>query len=325
MIDKFGRKVNYLRLSVTDRCDLRCNYCMPKKNSQLFPKSEILSLDDLKRITNVLINLGIKKIRITGGEPLIRKDISQFLEFISSLKHQGLEEVLITTNGTQLKRYAKKISDLGIKKINISLDSLSSKKFKFLTNGGNLTDVLNGIYEAKKHKLDIKINTVLLKDFNENEILKMVKWCADNNFKQTFIEVMPVGKVDLQRSNQFLPVSFAKEKIKKAFGLDPIFFKTNGPSRYYQTKKLNNIIGFISPLTNNFCSTCNRIRITSNGVLYPCLGDNGSSNLTKILKLDDNKLSEKIRHIVFNKPEKHFFTVDDKTYINNRYMNTTGG
>ena len=325
MIDKFGRKVNYLRLSVTDRCDLRCNYCMPKKNSKLYPKSEILSLNDLKRITKILISLGIKKIRVTGGEPLIRKDINQFLEYICSLKQKGLEEVLITTNGTQLKKYAKKISELGIKKINVSLDSLNSKKFKFLTNGGNLTEVLNGIYEAKKHKLDIKINTVLLKDFNDNEILKMVKWCADNNFKQTFIEVMPVGKLDLQRSDQFLPVSFAKEKIKKVFGLESIFFKTNGPSRYYKTIKLSSVIGFISPLTDNFCSTCNRIRVTSNGILYPCLGDNGSASLVDILKFDDNELSKKIRNIVFNKPERHFFSIDDQTYINNRYMNTTGG
>ncbi len=325
MIDKFGRKVNYLRLSVTDRCDLRCNYCMPKKNMFLYPKSEILSLNDLKRITKILISLGIKKIRITGGEPLIRKDIIEFLEYICSLKQKGLEEVLITTNGTQLKKYAKKISDLGIKKINISLDSLNSKKFKFLTNGGNLTEVLNGIYEAKKSKLDVKINTVLLKDFNENEILKMVKWCADNNFKQTFIEVMPVGKLNLQRSNQFLPVSFVKEKIKKEFGLEPIVFKSNGPSRYFKTNKLSNIIGFISPLTNNFCSTCNRIRVTSNGVLYPCLGDNESTNLVDILKFDDNEISKKLKNIIFNKPEKHLFSINDKTYINNRYMNTTGG
>ena len=325
MIDKFGRKVNYLRLSVTDRCDLRCNYCMPKKNTFLYPKSEILSLNDLKRITRILISLGIKKIRVTGGEPLIRKDIGEFLEYICSLKQKGLEEVLITTNGTQLKKYAKKISDLGIKKINISLDSLNSKKFKFLTNGGNLTEVLNGIYEAKKNKLDVKINTVLLKDFNENEILKMVKWCADNNFKQTFIEVMPVGKLNLQRSNQFLPVSFAKEKIKKEFGLDPIFFKSNGPSRYFKTNKLSNIIGFISPLTDNFCSTCNRIRVTSNGVLYPCLGDNGSTNLVDLLKFDDNDISIKLKNVIFNKPEKHLFSINDKTYINNRYMNTTGG
>ena len=166
-----------------------------------------------------------------------------FLNIYVHLNKKGLEEILITTNGTQLKKYAKKISDLGIKKINVSLDSLDTKKFKFLTNGGNLTEVLNGIYEAKKYKLDVKINTVLLKDFNENEILKMVKWCADNNFKQTFIEVMPVGKLDLQRSDQFLPVSFAKEKIKKEFGLDPIIFKTNGPSRYFKTNKLSNIIG----------------------------------------------------------------------------------
>ena len=310
MIDKFGRKVNYLRLSVTDRCDLRCNYCMPKKFTTL-SKIRNFIIGDLKRITKVLISLGIKKIRVTGGEPLIRKDIGQFLEYICSLKQKGLEEILITTNGTQLKRFAKKISDLGIKKINVSLDSLDPKKFKFLTNGGNLTEVLNGIYEAKKHKLDIKINTVLLKEFNENEILKMVKWCAENNFKQTFIEVMPVGKLDLLRSNQFLPVSYAKEKLKRCLVL-PNFFKTNGPSRYFQTKKLNNIIGFISPLTNNFCSTCNRIRVTSNGILYPCLGDNGSTNLMDILKFDDNKLSQKIRSIIFNKPEKHFFQLMTK-------------
>ena len=326
MLDKFGRKINYLRLSVTDRCDLRCSYCMPKKNMSFYPKIEILSISDLKKITNTLIKSGIKTIRITGGEPLIRKDILEFLEFVCLKKKENkLKEVLITTNGTQLKKYAKKIAYLGINRINISLDSLDPVKFNYITNGGKLEKVLEGIYEAKKNKIDIKINTVLLKDFNESEILKFTKWCAKNNFKQSFIEIMPVGKLEIQRKNQFLPISVAKSKIKEMFGLQPLFLKTNGPSKYFQTEKFGNVIGFISPLTENFCASCNRIRVTSNGVLYPCLGDNGSVNLKKFLHKDEKKLFSIISDIIYNKPEKHLFSVNDETYINSRFMNTTGG
>ena len=325
MIDKFGRKINYLRLSVTDRCDLRCTYCMPKKNNLLYKKDDILSLSDLKKISGVFINLGIEKIRITGGEPLIRKDIMSFLEYICSQKRKKFSEVLITTNGTQLKKYAKKIASFGIKRINISLDTLNPEKFKLITNGGNLSNVMDGIKEAKKNNLEIKINSVLLKKFNENEILDMVRWCSFNKFKQSFIEVMPIGKLSISRESQFLPVTSAMQIIKKEYGLKPSLFKTNGPSRYYTTEKFNNTIGFISPISNNFCASCNRIRVTSNGLLFSCLGDNGSINLKDHLDKKDVELNDIVKKVIFNKPEKHSFSIKEVGYINNRFMNSTGG
>jgi len=325
MIDKFGRKINYLRLSVTDRCDLRCTYCMPKKNNLLYKKNDILSLSDLKKITKIFINLGIEKIRITGGEPLIRKDIMSFLEYICSQKEKKFSEILITTNGTQLKKYAKKIASFGIKRINISLDTLNPEKFKLITNGGNLSNVMDGIKEAKKNNLEIKINSVLLKKFNENEILDMVRWCSHNKFKQSFIEVMPIGKLSISRESQFLPVTRAMEIIKKEYGLKPSFFKTNGPSRYYTTEKFDSTLGFISPISNNFCASCNRIRVTSNGLLFSCLGDNGSINLKNHLDKGDVELNNIVKEVIFNKPEKHSFSIKEKGYINNRFMNSTGG
>ncbi len=215
---------------------------------------------------------------------------------------------------------------MGVKRINISLDSLVTEKYNFITNGGDLKKVLDGIYEAKKYGLEIKINTVLLKNFNEDEIMSMVKWCAKNEFKQSFIEVMPVGELFTNRKNQYLPVSYAKKLINKHLGLKEIKFKTNGPSRYFETKKLKNIIGFISPISDHFCATCNRIRITSNGKLYPCLGDNGSVNLKPFISnKNDFELFKMIKNSIQKKPEKHFFKINEKSYIKKRFMNTTGG
>ncbi len=327
MKDNFGRNINYLRLSVTDRCDLRCKYCMPIKNQFFLKKKEFLSQNELRTLSNILFKLGINKIRITGGEPLIRKDIIEYLSFLSIQKKKGLlKDVLLSTNGTQLKRFAKKLFDLGMRRINVSLDSLVSEKYNFITNGGSLEKVLDGIYEAKKCGLEIKINTVLLKNFNEEEILNMIKWCAINNFRQSFIEVMPVGELSTSRTNQYLPVSFAKKLIRKEFGLFETKLKTNGPSRYFKTNKFKNIIGFISPISDHFCATCNRIRITSNGILYPCLGDNGAVDLKPyIYKKNDLELFKVIKNSIHTKPERHFFKINEKEYIKERFMNTTGG
>ena len=327
MKDNFGRIVNYVRISVTDRCDLRCKYCMPVKNDKFLKKDEFLSKNQLEEISNVLFNLGIKKIRITGGEPLIRKDIIEYLSFLYKEKTKGkIEEILLSTNGTQLKKYAKIISKLGIKRINVSLDTLIPQKFNFITNGGSLEKVIEGIFEAKKNNIEVKINTVLLKNFNEDEILNMVKWCASNNFKQSFIEVMPIGEIQTNRKNQFLPISFAKKLIKNEFGLFETDLKTNGPSRYFQTNKFKNTLGFISPISDHFCATCNRIRITSNGVLYPCLGNNGSIDLKPYLSnKNEFALKRVIMNSIFKKPEKHFFKINEKGYIKERFMNTTGG
>ncbi len=325
MIDNFGRKINYLRFSITDRCDLRCKYCMPIKNQKFYKKDNILTTLEIKKILSLFIETGIKKIRITGGEPLIRKDILEIITFLKNKKKKKLiEEILITTNGTQLKKYAKNISDLGVDRINVSLDTLIPEKFQFITNGGNLRQVLDGLVEAKKLKIKIKINTVLLKNFNEDEIKSMVTWCKKHSFKQSFIEVMPVGEVNTSRTNQFLPVSYAKALIKKNFGLENLSLSTNGPSKYYKTS-LGNVIGFISPLTNNFCSSCNRIRVTSNGMLYPCLGDNGSVDLKSSLHKSDSEIIEIIKNSIYHKPEKHFFDIKEKAYVQDRFMNTTGG
>ena len=325
MIDNFGRKINYLRFSITDRCDLRCKYCMPLKNDKFFKKEEILDTQQIKKILSFFIKVGIKKVRITGGEPLIRKDILEIISFLKNQKDKNLlKEVLLTTNGTQLKKYAKDISSLGVDRINVSLDTLIPEKFQFITNGGNLNQVLDGLFEAKKHNIKIKINTVLLKQFNEDEINNMVLWCHENNFKQSFIEVMPVGEVNTSRTNQFLPISFVKSLIKENFGLESLSLSTNGPSKYFKTK-LGNIIGFISPLTDNFCESCNRIRVTSNGMLYPCLGDNGSVNLKNSLHKSDSEIMKIIQNSIYNKPEKHFFNIKDKAYVQDRFMNTTGG
>tara|TARA_B100000579_G_scaffold393251_1_gene369752 strand:- start:286 stop:1188 length:903 start_codon:yes stop_codon:yes gene_type:complete len=300
---------------------------MPQKNNFFFKKEEFLSQSELRIVSKAFFKSGIKKIRITGGEPLIRKDIVEYLSFLSDQKKRGiLEEILISTNGTQLKKYSKKLFDLGIKRINVSIDSLVSEKYNFITNGGNLEQVLNGIYEAKKCGLEIKINTVLLKNFNEDEILRMVEWCANNKFKQSFIEVMPVGELSTNRENQYLPVSFAKKLIRRKLGLIESKLKTNGPSRYFRTDKFKNTIGFISPISEHFCATCNRIRVTSNGILYPCLGDNSAVDLKPFISNKNQlELFRVIKQVILRKPEKHFFKINEKGYIKERFMNTTGG
>lgn len=327
MLDSFGRKIDYVRISVTDRCDLRCKYCMPSSNPFFYKKNEILSIEDLQLISETLIQLGIKKIRVTGGEPLIRKDIIKYLEFLSlKLKQKEINEVLLTTNGTQLKRYAKNLADFGIKRINVSLDSLIQEKFNFITNGGNLKEVIEGILLAKENNIKVKINTVLLKNFNDDEIISLMEWCGKNNFILSFIEVMPVGEISYSRSDQYLPVTKAKEIIGKEFDLVKSDLTSSGPSNYYFCNKLKSHIGFISPISDHFCLTCNRVRVTSNGVIYPCLGDNNSVDLKPFLETSkNNKLLDILESVIFRKPEKHFFEINKKNYIKKRFMNTTGG
>ena len=278
-------------------------------------------------ISSALIKLGIRKIRITGGEPLIRKDIIDYMSFLSQkLKQNKIQELLLTTNGTQLARYASTLSDFGIKRINVSLDSLVKEKFNFITNGGKLDDVLRGIFLAKEKKISVKINTVLLNKFNDDEIIPIMEWCAKNGFKLSFIEMMPVGEVSQLRKLQYLPVSKAKKIINTKYQLVESSLKSAGPSNYFFCEKLNSHIGFISPISDHFCQTCNRIRVTSNGIVYPCLGDNNSVNLNPILeKQTEDKLLEELKNVIFKKPEKHFFNINEKSYIKKRFMNTTGG
>lgn len=327
MLDSFGRRINYVRISVTDRCDLRCNYCMPLNNKNFIKKEEILTIQNLMTISKGLINLGIKKFRITGGEPLIRKGIKDYIEFLNYQKNKGeLEEILLTTNGTQLSKYAEFLFKNDVKRINVSIDSLDPIKFCLITNGGILENVINGIKKAKDLGIKIKINTVLLKNVNDDEIIKMVKWCSSNNFNLSFIEVMPIGDLSKKRKDQYLSVEFAKKIIEKNFGLIESNHTTSGPSKYFECKDINLTVGFISPISNHFCSTCNRLRVTSNGKIFPCLGDNGSEDLVPFLGTDQEiQLKKILSNVIFNKPEKHYFDVNKKSYIKERFMNTTGG
>lgn len=327
MLDSFGRKINYVRISVTDRCDLRCKYCMPQANPYFYDKKEILTLNNLKRISESLIKLGIKKIRITGGEPLIRKDIIEYIKFLSAKKKKNeIDELLLTTNGTQLKKYSENLKKYGVKRINVSLDSLVNEKFNFITNGGNLEKVVEGIYSIKKNNIEVKINTVLLKNFNDDEIINIMKWCGEHKFKLSFIEVMPIGDVPISRNKQYFSVTDAKSIIDREFKLETSSLKSPGPSNYYYCKSLDSHVGFISPISDHFCLTCNRIRITSNGIIYPCLGDNNSVNLNPFLtESDDSKLMSVLKNLIYNKPERHFFDINKKSYIKKRFMNTTGG
>lgn len=325
MIDSFGRKVDYLRLSVTDRCDLRCRYCMPVKMN-FSNKKDSLSYKDLIKISDALIRIGIKKIRLTGGEPLVRKDILKVLEFLDLCKKNGkVNEITMTTNGTMLNKLSYLLVKNGIKRLNISIDSLIAEKYNFITNGGELKKVLSGVELAKRLGIKIKINMVLIKNFNEDEIIPITKWCALKGFKLSFIEIMPIGKTEIPRKNQYFPVYKAQDLITKEFGLQKSSFTSNGPSKYFETTKYNSIIGFISPISNKFCSSCNRIRVTSNGILYGCLGNEKSLDIKPLLNEKKSIFINELKKSIFNKPEKHFFQINNKVPAVERFMNLTGG
>ena len=328
LTDQFSRTINYLRISVTDRCDLRCLYCMKEKMNFL-PKKDILTLEEIERLCENFIDLGINKIRLTGGEPLVRKDIIKLIEMINIKKqNSNLKEITLTTNGSLLENYAKDLSINGIKRINVSLDTINEEKYKKITRFGKLKNVLNGIDAAKKNNISVKINVVAIKNFNESEFDSLIRWANTNNLDLTFIEVMPMEETDEKRDVQFFPLYEVFEKLNKEYNFYKINKNTGGPSVYYKSKKLNINVGFISPITNNFCSTCNRIRITSTGKLYMCLGQNDYVDFREILRNDysNEYLKEKIKYALNIKPEKHEFVIKKniKPYIT-RHMNVTGG
>ena len=328
LIDQFSRHINYLRLSVTDRCDLRCVYCMKEKMTFL-PKSEILTLEELERLCDNFIEMGVKKIRITGGEPLVRKDIIKLIKKINSKKnHTGLEEITLTTNGTLLKYYAKDLKLNGINRINVSLDTINNKKYNEITRFGNLNKVIEGIKEAIKNNIKIKINTVAIKNFNENELEELIIWANKLNIDITFIEVMPMEETDTSRHLQFISLEKVYQNLNKKFFFTKSNKNTGGPAVYYNGKNISNTIGFITPITNNFCASCNRIRITSTGKLFMCLGQNDHIDFREILRKDfsDNYIKEKISLAMKIKPKRHDFLIEEKTkpYVK-RHMNVTGG
>ena len=331
LIDPFNRKITYLRVSVTDRCDFRCVYCMSEK-MQFLPKKDLLTLEELDKVCSVFIEMGIKKLRITGGEPLVRRDILSFFKNISRhLKKGSLEELTLTTNGSQLKKFAKPLADLGIKRINISLDTLDPEKFKKITRWGRLDQVLEGIQEAKKAGLSIKINKVALKNTNQDELNDFVKWCGDEGFDLTFIEVMPMGDFGVDnRLDQYWSLKDLRKDLEKNWTLNDISLKTGGPARYCEILETGQKVGFITPLTHNFCESCNRVRMTCTGQLFMCLGQEEDADLRSALReniTDDTLLRKRIMQAIDRKPKGHDFDYSRQKILGqmSRYMSHTGG
>ena len=328
LTDQFSRPINYLRVSVTDRCDLRCVYCMKEKMTFL-PRSEILTLEEIERLCDNFIEMGVKKIRLTGGEPLVRKDIIKLIKRLNLKKNNtNLKEITLTTNGTLLEKYAKDLKINGIDRVNVSLDTIDSKKYNTITRFGNLDKVIAGIEEAKKNNISIKINTVAIKNFNENELKELIKWSNKLLIDITFIEVMPMEETDTSRHLQFVPLDEVFNNLNKEFHFNKIDKNTGGPAVYYASKLLSINVGFITPLTNNFCSSCNRIRISSTGKLFMCLGQNDYIDFREILRSDrsDDFIKEKIQLGLKSKPLKHDFLIEkDSVPYMKRHMNVTGG
>jgi len=328
LIDPFKRKISYVRVSVTDRCDFRCTYCM-SEDMEFLPKKDVLSLEELDRLCNTFIDLGVKKLRITGGEPLVRKNIMQLFSNLGKKLGQGLEELTLTTNGSQLDRYAKDLFDNGVRRINVSLDSLEKNKFKKITRNGNLDKVINGIMVAKKAGLKIKINTVALKGINDNEILNLVNWCGENKFSLTFFEVMPMGAIGEKRADQYMPLTEVKSLIQTKYSITEDSLRTGGPARYVHCHETDQKIGFITPHTHNFCEMCNRVRITCTGVMYMCLGQQDKADLKTPLRKSENNqlLKNAIYEAISRKPKGHDFVIErkqDEKFVP-RHMNVTGG
>ena len=328
LIDSFQRKISYIRVSVTDRCDFRCVYCM-SEDMEFLPKKDVLSLEELDRLCNTFIDLGVKKLRITGGEPLVRKNIMQLFSNLGNKIGQGLEELTLTTNGSQLALYAKDLFDNGVKRINVSLDSLDKNKFKKITRIGDFDKVVKGIMAAKNAGLKIKINTVALKGINDNEILDLVKWCGENKFALTFIEVMPMGEIGEKRIDQYMPLTEVRSLIKTRYSISDDPLKTGGPAKYVHCHETNQKIGFITPLTHNFCETCNRVRITCTGKMYMCLGQEDKEDLKIPLRESENNdlLKKVIYKAILRKPKGHDFVIErkkDEKFVP-RHMNVTGG
>ena len=328
LLDPFKRPVSYLRVSVTDRCDFRCEYCM-SENMTFLPKKDLLSLEEIERICISFINLGTSKIRITGGEPLVRKNVMELFKNLGVFLKKGkLKELTLTTNGSQLEKYAEDLFESGVRRINVSIDTLKPELFSKLTRRGNLDKVLQGIYKAKEVGLKIKINTVALKKTNEHEIIEILKWAHSNNFDMTIIETMPLGEIDYDRTDQFLPLSKVKENIRKNFTLKKSDHYTGGPSRYFNLEETNNRVGFITPLTHNFCELCNRVRLTCTGKLYMCLGQDDSADFVEAARSKnwETDLKKVILEAITRKPKGHDFVIRRKQAPSvKRHMSVTGG
>ena len=329
LIDPFGRHVSYLRVSVTDRCDFRCVYCMAEDMTFL-PKKDLLTLEELDRLCTAFVAKGVRKLRITGGEPLVRKNIMWLFEALSRhLKSGALDELTLTTNGSQLPRFAKQLADCGVKRVNVSLDTLVPEKFKEITRWGNFDQVMAGIDAAREAGLHVKINAVALKGVNEHEYDEMIRWAHGLGMDLTLIEAMPMGEIDEDRTDQYLPLSVVRARLMDTWTLEDIAYKTGGPARYVEVKETGGKIGFITPMTHNFCESCNRVRVTCTGTLYMCLGQDDAADLRAPLRASesDELLSSAIDEAISRKPMGHDFIIDRTTKrpAVSRHMSVTGG
>ena len=329
MIDPFGRAITYLRVSVTDRCDFRCTYCMAEDMTFL-PKRDLLSLEELDRLCTVFIEKGVKKLRLTGGEPLVRKNIMHLVRQLSRhLKSGALDELTLTTNGSQLARFAGELADAGVRRINVSLDTLDADRFHAITRWGNLAKVMEGIDAALAAGLKIKLNAVALKGFNDHEIPDLMRWAHVRGMDLTVIETMPMGEIDVDRTDQYLPLSLLRTQLERQFTLNDIPYKTGGPARYVEVKETGGRLGFITPMTHNFCESCNRVRLTCTGTLYMCLGQEDAADLRAPLRASEGNelLSNAIDEAIGRKPKGHDFIIDRRTSrpAVSRHMSVTGG
>ncbi|MCO5085072.1 MAG: GTP 3',8-cyclase MoaA [Rhizobiaceae bacterium] len=329
MIDPFGRRITYLRVSVTDRCDFRCTYCMAE-DMEFLPKRDLLSLEELDRLCTAFIEKGVRKLRLTGGEPLVRRNIMHLIRELS--RHLGsgaLDELTLTTNGSQLARYAAELARYGVRRINVSVDTLDPEKFRAITRRGDLSRVIAGLDAAQAAGIRIKLNAVALKGFNDAEMPELIRWAHGRDMDLTVIETMPMGEIDFDRTDQYLPLSVLRGDLERRFTLVDIPYRTGGPARYVRVAETGGLLGFITPLTHNFCESCNRVRVTCTGTLFMCLGQEDAADLRAPLRASEGNelLSRAIDEAIGRKPKGHDFVIDRRSNrpAVSRHMSVTGG
>lgn len=329
LTDTFGRAVTYLRVSVTDRCDLRCVYCMAEHMTFL-PKQDLLTLEELDRLCSAFVARGVRKLRLTGGEPLVRRDVMSLFRSLSRHLETGrLDELTLTTNGSQLARFATELAACGVRRVNVSIDTLDPARFRAVTRWGDLGKVLEGVAAAKAAGLHVKINAVALRDVNEHEIAQLMEWCHGQGHDLSLIEVMPLGEVGAERVDQYLPLNTVRARLEQSYTLTDIALRTGGPARYVEVKETGGRLGFITPLTHNFCEGCNRVRVTCTGTLYMCLGQEDAADLRAPLRAsrENDALHAALDAAILRKPKGHDFVIDRATRgpAVGRHMSTTGG
>nr|WP_210269435.1 GTP 3',8-cyclase MoaA [Agrobacterium tumefaciens] len=329
MVDPFGRAITYLRVSVTDRCDFRCTYCM-SEHMTFLPKKDLLTLEELDRLCSVFIARGVRKLRLTGGEPLVRKNIMSLVRNLGRHVQTGaLDELTLTTNGSQLAKFAAELADCGVRRINVSLDTLDRDKFRHITRWGDIDRVMEGLDAAQAAGIKVKLNAVALKDFNDAEIPDLMRFAHGRGMDLTVIETMPMGEIEEDRTDRYLPLSQLRADLEKSFTLIDSDYQTGGPARYVTVKETGGRMGFITPMTHNFCESCNRVRLTCTGTLYMCLGQDDAADLRTALRASDSDayLSSAIDEALLRKPKGHDFIID-RTHNRpavSRHMSVTGG